>query len=118
MTQDELPPWAFGWEKDPPLHAATGFLLVGGNVTVNLGYMLYPQGVLLLAFTKIGGQEPTLWRRHWAPKETAVDAAESLAGDAEEYIFGTLGLAPRPIEDLDLDDFIQHLHMRLNNELH
>lgn len=115
---DDIPPWAFDWERNPPMHKATGFLLVGGNVVVNCGYFLYPQGVLLLAFVQIGDQEPKIWRRHWASKEAAVDAAESLAGDAEEYIMGTLGLAPRPVEDLDLDDFIQHLYMRLNNELH
>lgn len=114
----ELPPWAFSWEGKEPEHSAGGFLLVGGNVIVSLGYAVYPQGVLLLATTKIGAQEPLLWRRHWSSKMAAVEAAENLAGDAEAYICETLGLIPRPVEDLDLDDFIQHLSMRLNNELH
>lgn len=118
MSESKTPPWAFEWEREPPLHTAAGFLIVGGNVTVNLGYWTYPNAILLLAFTKIGQQEPQLWRRHWTSMEAAVEAAENLAADAEEYITETLGLMPRAVEDLDLDDFVQHVHMRINNELH
>lgn len=109
---------AFPWESKPPLHTAVGFLISGGAVTVNLGYQVYPGAIRLMAFIRIGGMEPQLWRQHWTSKMAAVEAAENLAADAEEYITETLGLTPRQVEDLDLDDFVQHVHMRVHNELH
>lgn len=106
----------FPWDSTNPEHIVQGFLIVGGNVTVNLGYVLFPQGVLLFATTKIGAAPPELWRRYWTPRESAVKAAEDLAAWSETYITETLGLSVRPIEDLDLDDFIEHLRLRIENE--
>lgn len=107
----------FPWELKEPLHAAAGFTMSCGNLKLFFAYALYAEGVLLLCYEKIGDAGATPWRRHWTSIEAAVDAAENLVGDAEEYV-ETLGGHTRPVEDLDVDDFIQHLHMRLNNELH
>lgn len=115
---EELPPPHFPCEKDPPQHLCQGFTLHGGAVDINLAYAVYPLGVVLIATVKVGDLARTIWRRFWTTRESALEAAESLAGDAEEYMFETLGLAPRPVEDLDLDDFLHHLDMCLNNGFH
>lgn len=113
-----LPSWAFECEREPPQHAIFGFQIQGGNVNLDLGYMIYPLGVVLIATVKIGDSERRVWRRHWASREAAVEMAEQMVYDAEDYLFGTLGLRPRPVEDLDPDHFMHHLDMRLNNGFH
>jgi hypothetical protein len=113
----ELPPIAFPWEGKPPLFTAYGFCLCSANLKIYFTYAVYKEGVLLACTERIGDNEPSLWRRHWTSIEAAVEAAEVLVGDAEDYI-EMYRLPVRPYEDLDGDDFIQHLHMRLNNELH
>ncbi len=115
---EDVPPGFFRWERGEPRAAAHGFRIAGGNVVVSLAYAIYDEGILLVAFTQIGAQPPQLWLRRWASHIAALEAAEDLAGRAEEYITETLGLKPRAVEDLDLDDFIQHLDMRLHNEFH
>jgi len=117
-VKESFPPFSFDWEKVPPKHASGGFRLVGGNVTIMLGYAVYDEGVLLHAITKIGDQNPDLWRRYWTSHDVAVASAEELVEDAEYYLFNVLGLRPRPVEDLDLDDFIEHLQARLDGGLH
>jgi len=117
-VSETLPAWQFDWEKAQPRHSAGGFRLVGGNMTIMLGYAVYDEGVLLHAVTKVGDQAPDLWRRFWASHDVAVASAEEMVDDAEHYMFNTLGLRPRPIEDLDLDDFIEHLQARLEGGLH
>lgn len=108
----------FPWQGETPEHDAHGFRLVGGNVTVLLGYAAYRGGILLYSLVQIGDQQYKPWRRHWASREAAVESAESLAGDAYEYITETLGQRPREIEDLDLDDFVEHVRLRTENAFH
>lgn len=107
----------FPWETREPTHMASGFKVSGGMLTIHAAYAVYPEGVLLLAYLE-SPQGTIPWRRLWAPKETAVAAAEDLAGVAEHYLVEGLGITPRPLEDLDLDDFVEHLSLRLNNALH
>jgi hypothetical protein len=108
--------WMWPWETKPPLNVAAGFNLTGGNVTVSIAYAEYPSAIMFLVHTKIANQEPVLWRRFWSPKMSAVEAAENLTCEAEDYLLETLGLRPRETEDLDFDDFIEHLRLRVNNE--
>lgn len=114
----ELPYWAFECERDPPQFACSGFQLSGGNVLVRFGYVIYPMGVVLVATIQIGDGDHKVWRRFWTSRERAVDAAQALVEDSEDYLFGTLNLRPREDEDLDVDAFMHHLDMRLNNGFH
>lgn len=113
-----MTPNSFPWEGQEKLAPVYGFRLVGGNVTISLTYAVVGSAVMLVAATKIGDQETPIWRHFWSPKSSAVAAAEDLAASAEEYLFETLRLAPRPDEDLDFDDFVEHLRLRLAGEFH
>ena len=107
----------FPWEGREPTHVASGFKVSGGMLAIHAAYAIYPEAVLLVSYLESpSGKSP--WRRVWAPRGSAVEVAESLAGAAEHYLTADLGLTARPIEDLDLDDFIEHLSLRLNNALH
>ena len=94
-----------------------GFTVAAGSLVVRLGYKMQPSGVLLFAYTQIGDASPQPWRQFLAPPESAVEAAMSLAADAEDYAIST-GCALRPNEDLDLDDFIEHLRLSVAGEMH
>lgn len=118
QEEQPLPYWAFECEREPPIAHCSGFILQGGNVAVRFGYVVYPMGVVLMATIQIGDSEIKMWRRFWASRERAVDSALQLVEDAEDYLFGTLGLRPREDEDLDTDDFMHHLDTRLNNGFH
>ncbi len=110
-------PTAFPWEGQTPHEPVYGFVLAGVVFKLHLGYAVYPQGVLLYCYEQYMQQEPQLWRRHWTSKEAALEAAESLAGDAEEY-FESLGIVARPVEELSFDDLLQHLEQNLNHAFH
>ena len=99
---------------EPP---AYGFTLAAGSLVIRLGYRLDGNIVTLFATTQIGQQEPQMWRQFSAPRESAVDAAHELVCDACEYADATNAVV-RPTEDLDLGDFVTHLAMNLNGELH
>lgn len=114
---EEVNPLAFPWESQTPHTPVYGFVLAGVTFKLLLGYAVYPQGVLLYCYQQYLQQEPQLWLRHWTSKEAALEAAESLVGDAEEY-FESLGVMPRPVEDLSFDDFLQHLEQNLNHAFH
>lgn len=118
MTDQVLHPQAFEWETKPPLHSAGGFLMVAGNVWISMGYAVFKEGVLLQSYTRIGDNQPQPWLRHWTSHLAAVEMAELMVCNAEEYLGETLGQAIREVEDLDGDDFIEHLRIRLANEFH
>lgn len=107
----------FPWEALPPQSSTLGFKLVAGTLQFELGYQIYPAGVLLLCVEKIGSNEATLWRRHWASKEEAVRSAENLVAETYDYI-EMLGVQERPYEDLNCDDFLEHLRLNLAGLLH
>lgn len=108
---------AFLGEGKEPLYSAYGFTLGGVLFKLYLGYALYEEGVLLYCTEKYSSQQREVWRRHWTSFDAALEAAESLAADAEEY-FESLGIVARPVEDLDFDDFLFHLESRLTNAFH
>lgn len=103
------------WEERPPEHSCWGFLVAAGNVRITTGYAVWREAVLLHASIAVGSNEYTGWRRFWAPHDSALDAAESLCGDAEHYLTGTLGMTLREDEDQNFDDFLEHLHLRITN---
>lgn len=99
---------------EPP---AYGFTLAAGSLVIRLGYRLDGNIVTLFATTQIGPQEPQMWRQFTAPRESAVEAAQELVTEARRYADATKGVV-RPSEDLDLVDFVIHLHLTLTGELH
>ena len=108
-----------GWPGEP-LHQPVMFVQSGGAVDVHLSYLLFQEAVLLSAFVTMPGYPPgRIWRQHWTSYEGSVSAAEDLADDALEYLQDSLGHKNlRPAEDLDYDDFVEHLRARLNKEFH
>jgi hypothetical protein len=112
-----LPPNAMPWQDEPPIATVGGFTLASGHIAITLGYALYKEAVLLHSHLHMPNSEPKLWRYHWTSYIEAERMAENLAAESEEYL-RKFQLPIRPNEDLDFDDFIDHLHARLNNELH
>lgn len=118
-AQAETPPGLYPWELQHPTHPLVFFVATGGQVEVRLGYAVYGRAILLVAIVKTPGTEAQLWRRHWASSESALRSAENLCAEAEEYLTETLGWKSlRPAEDLDYEDFLDHLKARLNNDFH
>jgi hypothetical protein len=99
-----------------PETAVYGFTLAAGNLVIRLGHVIKEDGVVLFATTQIADAAPMMWRQFTSPRHAAVDAAERLVEDAEEYAEATGGLI-RPSEDLDFDDFVEHLSRTLEGDL-
>lgn len=95
------------------------FRAASGLIEVHLTYWLHERGVLLAAVI-VPPQAPSrVWLRHWASHIEAVRSAENLCGEAVEYLRSmTGGLPLRETEDLDYDDFLDHLATRMNGEFH
>lgn len=79
---------------------------------INLGYLDYGPQVCLVALIKVIGQPNVIWRSHWVPGDSAVEAARNLAADARGYI-RELKLIVRPVEDLDYNDYVEHIRCRV-----
>jgi hypothetical protein len=107
---------AFPWEERSPLFDTSGFRCVTGTLEVSAGYADFGGPVLLYVIEDISGTK-RVWRRVWTTREAAADQAESLVADIEDYI-ETIPATPRPVEDLSLDDFIQHITERYTHGLH
>jgi hypothetical protein len=117
VESKKLPLNAMPWEGREPLAWVTGFRQASGVVSISLGYAVYPEAVLLFSTINLPNTPPQLWHQYWTSYVEAERMAESLAGEAEEYL-RRFSLPMRPTEDLDYDDFIQHLHTRINNVFH
>lgn len=107
---------SFPWEGSAPLFDCDGFRAVRGLLVLEAGYADFGGPVLLYVIEHIGGSK-RVWRRIWTHREVAAEQAEDLVGDIEEYL-ETINAVQRPVEDLDLDDFIQHITERYQNGLH
>lgn len=59
---------------------------------------------------------PQIWRQFTTPNNAAVEAAVELAADAQEYL-GMVNAPQRPSEDLDFDDFLEHVHLTVTGAL-
>lgn len=113
MTDTAPPTW-----PGEPTHFAAGFRASAGYLKLNLGYFIYPHGtVLLFVQEQLQTNPPSIWRSFFTTKQSAVKVAEDLCADAQDYI-DNVGVPQRPHEDLDFDDYLEHLKARLNNELH
>lgn len=96
-----------------PFKGAAGF------VEVHLFYWVHARGVLLAAVIHPPGSPRVMWRRHWVSHIEAVRAAANLASEAEDYLRQiTKGQPMREVEDLDWDDYVDHLMTRINKEFH
>lgn len=101
-----------------PDAAGYGFRMASATVAVSPYYEIFGNRVVLGAWIYVAGAPPAQWRRFETPRESAIDQAIELCLDIEEYLVDGLNQVPRPVEDLDLDDFIDHLEMRLTNAMH
>lgn len=102
-----LAPFA-GWFK-----GAAGFL------EVHVAYFVHEGGVLLTAVIVPPQAPPRQWLRHWSSHIEAARSAENLVAEAEAYLRQmTHGMPMRETEDLDYQDFIDHLRTRMCNEFH
>jgi len=104
------------WLSRPPQFDCDGFLSTRGLIVINAGYADYGGPVLLYAVEHIGTTK-RLWRSFWTTRDNAAIQAEILVGDIEEYL-ETIPATPRTSENLNLDDFIQHITERYQNGLH
>jgi hypothetical protein len=110
-------PWDSEGSGIDPMYVCGGFKLVAGNVVISFTYVVYWEAVLLGVHIQIGSGPPEMWRKVWAPWGNAVRTAETLVEDAEDYLMGDLKLRPRSVEDLNTDDFLEHLSLRLQSRL-
>lgn len=111
------PEAATGWDQLVPAHQCFGFKASAGGLKLTLGYATFESGqVLLFCCEQIMAQPMQMWRRFWVSRESALEEAENLCADAEEYL-DAVCLVRRPSEDLGMDDFLEHLKLRLSNEL-
>lgn len=104
---EELAPQS-AWFK-----AASGFL------EVRVSYWVHERGILLCAVIEPPNNAPyKVWRRYWTSHVGALREAESLCGEIVEYLTSMTRSPLRETEDLDLDDFLEHLKTRLDNNFH
>lgn len=106
------------WGEQEPLAVATGFCQQAAALKITLGYATYKHGgIMLFAMEQVGHNPPQPWRRFWVTKESALRAAEGLCADAALYL-DMVSNKWRPAEDLDFDDFQEHLKAYIENSMH
>lgn len=107
----------FPWEMQTPDYSVDGFSISTPTLRITLGYAIYGQQVLVFScLTTPAGKMP--WRRYWAHRDQALDAANNLAAEAEHYMTEVLLLSVLPSEDLTLEDFVEHMGARLDGAMH
>lgn len=97
---------------------ASGFCQKALNLKITLGYSTNSAGGITLVAVEqrnAGVQQP--WRKFQVSRENALKAAEELCADAAQYL-DTVSQKWRPSEDLDFDDFQEHLRAFLDNSMH
>lgn len=106
------------WPRGPLLGAAGGFREARGTIEVIVGYAVFADAVQIAAFLKVGPQPPVEWLNRWTSHIEALRAAESMCGEAMDCLDSYKNVPRRPVEDLDFDDFLEHLETRLNGNFH
>lgn len=106
------------WGVSEPRAVTTGFVQATFGLKVELGYCVFPgEGLKLIALECLGYGPPKLWKSFWVSRESAVLQALGLVADAQQYL-DTVSMKRRPSEDLDYDDFIEHLRLYLVGGMH
>jgi hypothetical protein len=101
-----------------PLSIVMDFKHQAYALRITLGYMTFPHsGLMLFAMEQWGDRPPVLWRKFWVTNKGAVRAANRLAIDACEYL-NTVSKNWRPAEDLNFDDFIEHIRLHVEGGMH
>ncbi len=94
-----------------------GFRAKASTLELSLGYAIHSNGAIeLYVLERIGAMEPTVWRNFLTTREAALDVAEGLCADVEDYL--DLVAPRRPYEDLDMDDYLKHLECALTDNFH
>lgn len=94
------------------------FRLGGVSLVAVVGYLIKGEQVEMFATLVPGVGSPVAWRHFFTPKSSALDEAAQLCADVEEYVIGELGIKVRDVEDLDFDDFLEHLELNINHAFH
>lgn len=105
MSEPQEPPYLLFRMAAAALTAVAFYRVVGA--TVEMGLTLVPT---------VGNPSP--WRSFTCPLDSAVSQAEEMCDEAAHYLLDVLDLDIRDVEDLDFDDFIHHLSLRVSNEFH
>ncbi len=102
----------------PPTSMVTGFTQQAFALKIVLGYMTLPdESLMLFAYEQWTGKEPVMWRKFLVPQHSALKSAESLCDDASRYL-DMVSTKWRPSEDLDFDDFMEHLRLHVEGGMH
>jgi hypothetical protein len=97
---------------------SAGFCQQAAYLKISLYYGVMPDSsIALFAMEQMGTGPPQLWRKFLAPRHAAVRAAQGLCADAALYLDG-VSSAWRPSEDLDFDDFIEHIRLHVEGGMH
>lgn len=106
------------WEGGEVQTNCWGFTAKASNLLLTLGYATYGNGVVLLYVREqIGPAPPATWRAIWTTRECAVELAEALCSDVEDYL-NSLRMPWRPVEDLEMEDYLEHMTLRLSGQFH
>lgn len=105
-------------EADEYVSVATGFCQQAAYLKITLGYAAKSTGpISLFAVEQHGAGPHQPWRKFQVSREAALRAAEELCADAAQYL-DMVSHKWRPSEDLDFDDFQEHLKAYLENSMH
>lgn len=101
-----------------PVTVVADFTQQAHVLKITLGYMTFPHsGLMLLAMEQWVDRPPTIWRKLWVTRSGAVRAAERLRDDATKYL-DMVTTKWRPTEDLNFDDFLEHLRLHVEGGMH
>lgn len=93
--------------------ACAGFCLnVSGAHTLYAAYSITGNEVVLAAQHQIAGAPPAIWLLLSTPRSSAVEQARWMVEQMRLFA-KRLGGPVRPVEALSLDDFVEHLRLKL-----
>lgn len=96
-----------------PETVVSGFTQQALALKIDMGYMTFSWGGLMLfAMEQWADRSPVVWRKLWVTRSSALGQARQLCADASRYL-DTVSTRWRPVEDLDFDDFIEHLRLHI-----
>jgi len=97
---------------------SAGFCQQAAYLKISLCYGVMPDSsIVLFAMEQLGTGPPQPWRKFLVPRHAAVSAARALCSDAAQYL-DMVSDRWRPSEDLDFDDFIEHLRLQVEGGMH
>jgi hypothetical protein len=107
-----------GSAETPEPQPVAGFVYnVGATASFYPGYMMVDGGVRLFTHLQVGGNPMQPWLIFDVPRSQAVVQARDMVENIKRYAREMSPLV-RPVEGLSLDDFVEHLRLRLKGGFH